>query len=113
MNVHTLPTISQRRLLEASGDFQFRFEELGVEIESGFSAGSFNGMANVTYWNDEDGLEWFVNDIYLDCSKWNGKSWECRTIEIERDHDLYIKLWGVLTEGSWKDAIESKVMEQL
>lgn len=103
------------RLLQASGEFQFRFEELGIEIDgSDICAGSFNGTAHITYWNDkEEGLSWFVGDILLDCSKWNGKGWDVLTIKLERDHKLYIDLWGALTDGAFKDSIEARVREQL
>lgn len=103
------------QLLQASGEFQFRFDDLGIEMEGGFCAGAFNGTAHVTYYNDaEEGLSWFVREIYLDCSKWNGETWEARTIELERNHKLYIELWGALTDdGPWKDSIDARVRENL
>lgn len=107
-------------MLRASGEFQFRFEELGIEIDgTDFLAGAFNGMAHITYWNDkEEGLSWFVGDILLDCSKWNGGGtgsggWDVLTIKLERDHKLCIDLWGALTDGAFKDSIEARVREQL
>lgn len=108
-----IPAISNSRLLQASGEFQYRFDDLGIEIECGFSAGAFNGTANITYWNDEDGLSWFVGDILLDCSKWNGKSWDAQTIKIEQDSKLYIPLWSELTDGALHDAIDAAVRGKL
>jgi len=116
MNVHTLPAApTATQLLQASGEFDYRFEELGIEMgATGFSAGRFDGTARVTYHNDkEEGLSWFVNEIFLDCSKWNGTTWEALTVEVERDHKLYIDLWGALVDGSFKDSIEARVREQL
>lgn len=103
------------RELQASGAFDFKFEEMGLEIEaSGFFAGSFNGTARITYHNDkEDGLSWFVHEIYLDCSKWNGETWDVLTIEIEQHNKLYIDLWGVLVDGAFKDLIDAQVRGQL
>lgn len=109
----TLPKIRDFKLLQASGAFSYRFEELGLEIEGGFSAGSFNGTAQITYWNDPEGLEWFVGDIVLDCSRWNGKSWDAKQIELEVEDRLYLAIWGVLSEGAFKDSIEAKVEEQI
>lgn len=126
MNIHNIQTARAIKLqrmadaftdfdmLRASGAFQYRFEELGLEMEAGFSAGAFNGTAQITYWNDkEEGLSWFVGDILLDCSKWNGESWDVRTIKLERDQKLYIEIWGVLTDGAFHDSIEARVREQL
>lgn len=107
-------SFSNESLLQASGEFQYRFEELGIEMEAGFSAGAFNGTAQVTYWNDkEEGLSWFVGDILLDCSKWNGETWDACTFKLERDHKLYLELWSVLTDGAFKDSIEARVRDQL
>lgn len=103
------------RQMQASGEFFFRFDELGLEIEcSGFSAGAFNGTAKITFWNDrEEGLSWFVGDILLDCHRWNGKDWDVRTIKIEEDDKLYIPIWSELTDGAWKDSIDARVREAL
>lgn len=114
MNIQALPKLSDFRLAQASGALDFRFDELGIEMESGFSAGRFDGTARVTYWNDpEEGLSWFVNEIFLGCSRWNGNSWDALTVELERDHKLYIDIWGVLTDGAFKDLIDARVREQL
>lgn len=114
MNLQTIPKHSDFRLLQASGALDFRFEELGLEMEAGFSAGHFNGTARVNYYNDkEEGLSWHVNEIYLNCSKWNGQSWDARTVELERQHKLYIDIWGVLTDGAFKDSIDAQVRGQL
>lgn len=115
MNLQILSQISDTRLLQASGAFDFRFDDLGLEIESGFSAGSFNGVAKVTYWNDaEEGLSWFVGDILLDCSRWNGRDYDVRTVTLSFGDKLYIELWTALTDdGTFKDSIDARVMEQL
>lgn len=109
----TIPKISANRLLQASGEFSFRFEELSLEIEGGFSAGSFNGTAQITWWDDDDGLSWFVGDIILDCHRWNGKSWDVRHVDLEQHTKLYIDIWSELTDGSFKDSIEAKVEGEL
>lgn len=115
MNVQTLPKRpSDFRLLQASGAFDFRFDDLGLDIEDSFSAGAFSGTAKVTYWNDpEEGLDWFVGDILLDCSRWNGQSYDVRTITVSMGDPLYIPIWSALTDGFWKDSIEARVREQL
>lgn len=108
-------TISKSQLLQASGSFDFKFDDLGIEIESGgFVAGAFEGIAEITYWSDaEEGLSWFVHDITLRCSKWNGKSYDVKHITLEQDDKLYLQIWSELTDGSFKDAVDAKVQEQL
>ena len=102
-------------MLRASGEIRFRFDDLSLEIEGGFSAGAFNGVAKVTYWNDaEEGLHWFVGDILLDCSRWNGKDYDVRTVTVSFGDPLYIQLWTALTDdGTWKDSIDARVREAL
>lgn len=115
----TIPKISVNRLLQASGAFQFHFDDLGIEIEGDFSAGRFDGVAEVTFWNDaEEGLSWFVGDITLECLRWNGKSYDVCHVTLEQDSGttqgkLYLAIWGALTDGGWRDAVEAKVMDQL
>ena len=114
MNVQTLRRPSDFRLKQASGEFSFRFDDLGLEVEGGFSAGSFNGTARVTYWNDEEGLSWFVGDILLECSRWNGKDYDARTVTLQFGDRLYLPIWTALTDdGAWKDSIDARVEEQL
>lgn len=111
----TIPKLPLSRLLQASGSFDFKFDDLGIEIESsGFVAGAFEGTAEITYWNDAaEGLSWFVHDITLRCSKWNGNSYDVRHITIEQSNPLYTAIWSELTDGSLKDAVEAKVEQQL
>lgn len=111
----TLPKISTRKLLQASGSLDFRFEDLGLEIEGGFEAGSFNGTAEVTYWDDPSDLEWFVGDITLDCHKWDAinNRWLVKHIKLEPESKLYRDIWSVLTEGRSKDHIEARVMQDI
>jgi hypothetical protein len=114
MNIQTPSKPSDFRLLQASGGFDFRFDDLGIEVEGEFCAGAFNGVAKVTYWNDpEEGLSWFVGDILLNCSKWNGKDYDVRTITLEQQDRLYIPIWSVLTDGSFKDSIDARVREAM
>ncbi len=112
----TIPKISDYRLLQASGDFEYRFEELAIEIDTDCFAGSFSGTADVTYWNDEEGLEWFVGNIGVDCN-------DGRKVALEPSmylsghptfsHRLYLAIYGELTDGSFKDAVEAKVMQEI
>lgn len=114
-----IPKISLERLMQASGSFEYRFDELSIEIEDDFCAGRFDGTATVTYWFDPaDGLEFFVGDITLECTRWNGGGsgsgrWDVRHVTLEQDTSLYLAIWGVLTDGSHKDAIEARAMGEL
>ncbi len=102
------------RLLQASGEFDFAFDDLGIEIEGDFLAGSFTGVAKVTYWNDSDGLTWDVGNILLRTSRWNGTDYDVQFATLEFGDRLYIPIWSELTERSaWKDSIDARVREQL
>jgi hypothetical protein len=107
---------SHNRLLQAAGALTYKFEELSIEIEPGCFAGMFNGAALVTYWNDEDGLQWFVHDIEVECG--NGSkvtlqdsSYGLKHITFSRH--LYLAIWDVLTEGAFKDAIDGQVRAEI
>ena len=106
--------LTMLRMLQASGEISFKFDDLHIEIEGGFGAGSFNGTARVTFWNDrEEGLSWFIGDILLDCSKWNGQSWDARTIKIEFGDALYLPIYSELEDGQWRDSIEAQIRGQI
>jgi len=106
------PQPSHNRLLQASGAFTYRFEELSIEIEAGAFAGMFNGTADVTYWNDEDGLQWFVGNIEVECE--NGSKVELHDSNYGTfSRHLYLGIWNVLTEGAFKDAIDGRVRAEI
>jgi hypothetical protein len=73
----------------------------------------FNGSCNVTYWNDEDGLNWFVGDIEVEC---NGSKVELQAESRPASsfsRHLYLAIWDVLTEGAFKDAIDGRVRAEI
>ena len=96
----TLPKISFGRLLKADGEFQYRFEEMEIDLNG--IRWSFSGEAQITYWIEEEGISWFVGDISIDTQQ-----------DVERDHVLYLPLWSELTDGSRKDSIQDAVEGRL
>lgn len=114
MNVidRTLPKLPLRALRE-TGRFDFKFDELSIEIEGGFCAGRFDGTAEVSYANEYGELSWFVHDITLHCSKWNGNSYDVKHVTLEQDDKLYTAIWSELTDGSAKDAVDAAVQGQI
>ena len=117
MITHTITKPSHNRLLQASGALTYRFEELSIELEPSCFAGMFNGTAAVTYWNDEDGLQWFVGDINIECENGSKVALEEHNYgtanHVTRNRHLYLAIWDVLTEGSFKDSIDSRVQAEI
>jgi hypothetical protein len=114
MITDTITKPSHNRLLQASGSFLFKFEELSIEIEPSCFAGMFNGTADVTYWNDEGELQWFVGDIELWCE--NGSKVELQAESRPASsfsRHLYLAIWDVLTEGAFKDSIDGRVRAEI
>jgi hypothetical protein len=113
---------------------EYEFDDLPIKVEGGFEAGSLSGKAIVHYYPDG---EWFVEEIYLEGSKeiyvsekihgleykkFNG--FETKLIEIVcmtasgidftyRLDPFYLHIWSQLTDGRFKDHIQSKVNEAL
>jgi hypothetical protein len=115
MITDTITKPSHNRLLQASGALTYRFEELSIEIEPNSFAGMFNGTADVTYWNDEDGLQWYVGDISLECE--NGSKVTLEHYDYSphttRGRHLYLAIWGVLTDGAFKNSIDDRVRAEI
>ena len=116
MITDTITKPSHNRLLQAAGALTYKFEELSIEIEPNCFAGMFNGAAAVTYWNDDDGLQWFVGDIEVECE--NGSKVALQDSNYGLKHTtfsrhLYLAIWDVLTEGAFKDSVDGRVRAEI
>jgi hypothetical protein len=109
----TITKPSHNRLLQASGALTYRFEELSIEIEHNCFAGMFNGTADVTYWNDEDGLDWSVGDIEVECENGSKVTLEEQYPYNTTSGRLYLAIWGELTDGAFKDDIDGRVRAEI
>ena len=116
MITDTITKPSHNRLLQASGSFLFKFEELSIEIEAGSFAGMFNGTADVTYWIDEGELEWFVGTIEVECNDGRKVTLEDSNYGFKHttfSRHLYLAIWDVLTEGAFKDSVDGQVRAEI
>jgi hypothetical protein len=107
-----------------AGEFQFRFEDLGIHNRDGFEAGLITGYAEISYWR-EDGYDYFfVGRIFLDAQRKatpqeraDGAPYYLeRAIEVDQETDawLYLNIFGQLDgEGSWHDFIMDEVAKRL
>lgn len=74
------------------------FEELGIEIVPGFSAGSFSGSAELDIFSQ--GFD--ASEIWLDVSKLSLGKWECQRVKLEqREHP---QLWSAIERALQKQA---------
>lgn len=93
---------------------EFEFSEVPLLIEDGFAAGLVSGKANVSFW--EDG-EYFVDEIFLDgYRKGADGKFQQRYVEVEQvgsTKNLYLSIWGELTDGSYKQAVSDAVQVAL
>jgi len=93
----------------------YEFEELPLLSEGALFGGLVSGRATIAYHFDgESGPEWFVHEIYLDAYRKlaNGQH-ERSVLVVDRDMEpqLYNKIWGELTDGSFKQHVQNKVEE--
>jgi hypothetical protein len=92
---------------------EFEFSEVPLLIEDGFAAGLVSGKANVSF--DDEG-NWYVHEIYLDGFKNVAGKFEQRPVEVEQfgsNRNLYLSIWGELTDGSYKQAVSDAVQVAL
>lgn len=96
---------------------EYEFDDLPFKVEGGFEAGNLEGKAIVSY--HEDG-EWSIRNIYLLGSKTvyvNGRfdHFDEKYLEVEEYHNdpTYLIIWSQLTDGRFKDCIQSKVNDAL
>lgn len=104
----------------SSRTLSFRFEELPLVIENGFSAGLVNGSALVNYWTDG---QWGISQIYLDGARRKStpvvikamlakipdfKCWDERDILLDHGDRLNAIIWDRL-ENDWRDQVQESV----
>lgn len=97
----------------------YQFEELAIITEDGISAGLMNGTAEVTYFDDG---EFHIDRIWLDGYRPLADAKGYSHAQVELAHDirsntleakLYLAIWGQLTDGDFKDHVQTKVSEAL
>jgi hypothetical protein len=86
-------------------EIEFRFEELPLLTDGQVSGGLLNGTATVSYFIEDGSVEWFVREIYLD----GYRGFDRVPMKVENDTPLYLTIWGVLTDGSFKEAVSRSV----
>jgi len=100
---------------------EFPFEELAIISEGGVQAGLMSGTAEITYYPDG---EYHVGKIYLDGfrKRADGSGFDRVPVELEYEvsvhlrtlqAQLYLAIWGELTDGSFKDAVENAVSKAI
>lgn len=106
-----------------SRELIYKFQELPLLIDHGFSAGLVSGQAVIAYWPDG---EWGVTEIYLEgCRrrptrdivaelKTGGpvKSWEEKLVPVERGTELHSLILGRLLD-EWRGYVCDKVQDVL
>jgi len=103
-----------------SRELHYRFEELPLVIENGFSAGLVNGSALVSYWLDG---QWGVSQIYLDGHKRKpaadllkqipgAKLWDERDVQLDRGDRIHAIIWDRL-EHDWRASVQEAVNEAI
>ena len=103
-----------------SRQLHYRFEELPLVIENGFSAGLVNGSALINYWTDG---QWGISQIYLDGHKRKApaeitaailmkkpgfKCWHERDMQLDRGDRLNAIIWDRL-ENEWRDQVQDAI----
>jgi len=76
-------------------DAQYKFEELGIPTEDGFTAGSFAGVA---YINCHEQGDEYIHDIEVKQKKWDSvaRGWATRHSLLDKASPLYVLLIDIL-----------------